>query len=49
MERDYQLLKDVLSVPTHTYQEELMVQFIADWLKENKDFMDLSRLSQKYP
>ena len=35
MERDYQLLKDVLSVPTHTYQEELMVQFIADWLKEN--------------
>jgi tripeptide aminopeptidase len=35
MARDLQLLKDVLSVPTHTYQEDLMVQFIADWLKEN--------------
>ncbi|MFO0003115.1 MAG: hypothetical protein ACK559_18490, partial [bacterium] len=30
-----QLLKEVLSLPTHTYQEDLMVQFIVDWLKSN--------------
>lgn len=35
MARDLQLLKEVLSVPTHTYQEDLMVQFIVDWLKSN--------------
>lgn len=35
MERNYQLLKDVLSVPTKTYKEEKMVQFIVDWLKDN--------------
>lgn len=35
MERNYQLLKDVLSVPTKTYKEEIMVQFIVDWLKTN--------------
>ena len=35
MERNYQLLKDVLSVPTKTYQEGLMVEFITNWLSEN--------------
>jgi putative aminopeptidase FrvX len=35
MERDYQLLKDVLSVPTKTYQEDLMVEFLIKWLEEN--------------
>ena len=35
MSRDLQLLKDVLSVPTHTYQEEEMVQFIVNWLIKN--------------
>jgi tripeptide aminopeptidase len=35
MERNYQLLKDVLSVPSKTYNEEKMVQFIVDWLTEN--------------
>ena len=34
MNRDLSLLKSVLAVPTHTYQEEMMVQYIADWLKE---------------
>jgi len=34
MNRDLELLKSVLTVPTHTYQEELMVQYICDWLKE---------------
>lgn len=35
MNRNYQLLKDVLSVPTKTYKEELMVKFICEWLTEN--------------
>ena len=35
MERNYELLKEVLSVPTKTYQEERMVQFITNWLTEN--------------
>jgi di/tripeptidase len=35
MERNYQLLKDVLSVPSKTYKEEQMVQFLIDWLTEN--------------
>jgi di/tripeptidase len=35
MERNYELLKQVLSVPTKTYKEDLMIQFIADWLTEN--------------
>jgi putative aminopeptidase FrvX len=36
MERNYQLLKDVLSVPSKTYKEEKMVQFIVDWLNKNE-------------
>jgi len=36
MERNYQLLKDVLSVPTKTYKEERLVQFLVDWLTENE-------------
>ena len=35
MERNYELLKEVFSVPTKTYQEEKMVQFITNWLTEN--------------
>lgn len=34
MERDYELLKSVLSVPTKTYQEEKMVEFLSEWLEE---------------
>jgi len=33
--KDLELLKEVLSVPTYTYEEEQMVQFIIDWLKKN--------------
>jgi tripeptide aminopeptidase len=36
MNRDYLLLKEVLSVPTKTYQEELMVEFITEWLEKNE-------------
>jgi tripeptide aminopeptidase len=36
MTENLQLLKDVLSVPTKTYQEEQMVLFLVNWLTENK-------------
>lgn len=35
MEKYYQLLKDVLSVPTKTYQEHKMVEFLTNWLDNN--------------
>ncbi len=35
MERDYELLKQVLSVPTKTYKEGLMVEFLEKWLSDN--------------
>lgn len=35
MERNFELLKDVLSVPTKTYNEGLMIDFITNWLTEN--------------
>jgi len=35
MERNYELLKEVLSVPSKTYQEDLLIQFICDWLDKN--------------
>lgn len=34
--KDITLLKEVLSVPTKTYQEHLMVEFLVNWLTENK-------------
>lgn len=33
--KDITLLKEVLSVPTKTYQEHLMVDFLVNWLTEN--------------
>lgn len=35
MNRDYLLLKEVLSVPSKTYQEELMIEFLTEWLEKN--------------
>lgn len=35
MEKYYSLLKDVLAVPTKTYQEEKMVEFLTNWLNTN--------------
>ena len=35
MYKDLQLLKEVLSVPTKTYQEEFMIEYIVNWLNEN--------------
>jgi tripeptide aminopeptidase len=35
MFESYELLKDVLSVPTKTYNEDLMVEFITKWLSSN--------------
>lgn len=34
MNRDYLLLKSVLSVPSKTYQEDLMVQFLSEWFEK---------------
>jgi len=34
--KDITLLKEVLSVPTKTYQEHLMVDFLVNWLTENE-------------
>jgi di/tripeptidase len=35
MEKNINLLKEVLSVPTKTYKEDLMVQYLTNWLTEN--------------
>ena len=35
MNIDLELLKNVLSVPTKTYQEEKMVKFLIEWLTKN--------------
>ena len=35
MKIDTQLLKNVLSVPTKTYNETLMIMFICEWLEKN--------------
>ena len=35
MERNYGLLKEVLSIPTKSYQEDLMIDFITTWLEDN--------------
>lgn len=35
MKQDIELLKEVLSVPSKTYQEERMVAYIANWLDNN--------------
>ena len=35
MNKDLELLKNVLSVPTVTYHEERMVAFLVNWLTEN--------------
>jgi tripeptide aminopeptidase len=35
MDKNLQLLKDVLSVPTKTYKEDRMVVYLVQWLKEN--------------
>lgn len=35
MTKDLNLLKEVLSVPTHTYEEDLMVTYLCEWLDKN--------------
>jgi tripeptide aminopeptidase len=36
MTKSLELLKEVLSVPTHTYKEDLMVLYLTKWLEENQ-------------
>ena len=35
MKYNLDLLKEVLSVPTATYKEDLMIEFLEKWLSEN--------------
>jgi tripeptide aminopeptidase len=35
MENEIEFLKEVLSIPTKTYQEDLMVEYLKNWLSEN--------------
>ena len=35
MKQNLELLKEVLSVPTKTYKEDLMVRYLVNWLTEN--------------
>jgi tripeptide aminopeptidase len=35
MEKNLPLLKEVLSVPTKTYKEDLMVHYLTNWLEQN--------------
>ncbi len=34
--KDITLLKEVLSVPTKTYQEHRMVEFLVNWLTSSR-------------
>jgi len=34
MERDFNLLKNILSVPSKTYKEDKMIEFLVNWLTE---------------
>lgn len=36
MENNIEFLKEVLSVPSKTYQEELMIEFLVKWMTENE-------------
>ena len=35
MQRDLNLLKSILSIPTKTYKEDAMIDFLSKWLTEN--------------
>ena len=36
MNNDIDFLKEVLSIPTKTYEEDLMIDFLVDWMKQNR-------------
>jgi di/tripeptidase len=48
MNDNYELLKEVLSVPTVTYKETKMVNFLVDWLKKNKYSFFLDKMNNIY-
>ena len=35
MTKNIDFLKEVLSIPTQTYKEDLMVEYLMNWLEEN--------------
>ena len=48
MKNNYEFLKEVLSVPTKTYQEDLMIKFITNWLEENGISYNLDKHNNIY-
>ena len=36
MKYNLDFLKEVLSVPTHTYEEDLMIEYLISWLEKNR-------------
>ena len=36
MKYNIDFLKEVLSVPTHTYEEDLMIEYLISWLEKNR-------------
>ena len=55
MTQNLELLKEVLSVPTKTYQEDLMVQYLVSWLTENNiehfvdEYKNVYAIKQEFP
>ena len=45
MSEDLQLLKSVLSVPTKTYKEDLMVNFLVEWCQKEEGNYHFSSFS----
>lgn len=48
MENNIELLKEVLSVPSKTYQEELMIEFLVKWLTRNEIEFDVDEHGNVY-
>jgi len=48
MEQNIQLLKEVLSVPTSTHKEEMMIEFLMKWLTENNIEHDVDEYGNVY-
>lgn len=48
MDKNIEFLKTVLSIPTHTYQEDRMIDFLIDYLSEKKYPFKIDELGNIY-
>jgi putative aminopeptidase FrvX len=48
MKYNLEFLKEVLSIPTYTYEEDLMVEYLISWLDKNKFDYSLDTLGNIY-